>query len=162
MKNPLIWIVLVIILVGLGWWIYTVSNAPAGQALENDPGSVAGEFIDDSKDGGAGQGPAAGNVTITYTDAGFSPETITVRKGATITFVDESPTNEMWVGADEHPSHTGYDGTSKDEHCPNTDNTSFDQCGVGSTYSFTFTKVGVFTYHNHREDDHHGHVVVVE
>lgn len=105
--------------------------------------------------------PTQGATVVTYTDTGFSPASVTVSVGDTVRFVN-SGTRDMWVGADEHPTHTEYDGTSKDEHCPNTTG-AFDQCarsGPGTSWEFTFTKAGSFGYHNHAESDHVGTVVV--
>lgn len=160
MKNPLLWIVIVILLAGLGWWWYTSMQTPA-------PGQVSGatdeQFVDDSKDGGVGVTVTVGSPTIVYSDAGFSPQTLTIKKGTTVTFVNQS-THEMWIGSDEHPSHTGYDGTSRETHCAPgyTGAAPLDQCGPGSSFSFTFNEVGSWGYHNHREDDDHGTIVVVE
>ena len=60
----------------------------------------------------------------------------------------------MWVGADEHPTHTEYDGTSTREHCSDgqTLGGSFDMCRAavaGEFWEYTFTKAGTFGYHNH-------------
>jgi len=157
MKQSIIWIIIVLlVLAGLGWWWYssTITNTPPAVVPE-----VAGEdaFIDGSKD----SAPAMSAYTVRYTESGFSPTRITVPVGTTVTFVNQGAT-EMWVASDEHPTHTQYDGTSKDEHCVDgvVNTTAFDQCGVSSTYSFTFMKAGTFGFHNHRESDHHGMVVV--
>ncbi len=160
MKTTPIWILLAVIILGaLGWWWYSAQEA----VLEAPVPEVAGEneeFVDDSKDGAAA-GESSSAYTVRYTSAGFSPESLSVPLGATVTFINQG-TEEMWVGSDEHPTHTQYSGTNKDEHCVNgaPSATSFDQCGVGSTYSFTFTKEGIWGYHNHRESDHHGTIVV--
>jgi len=69
-------------------------------------------------------------------------------------------TLDMWVGSDEHPTHTEYDGTKKDDHCPNPTNTVFDQCSSGDSYTFTFTKAGTWGYHNHKVKEDTGTVVV--
>jgi hypothetical protein len=66
----------------------------------------------------------------------------------------------MWVASNPHPAHTGYDGTSRQQHCPNTANTAFDECAPGSTYSFTFNKVGTWGYHNHMNPGSQGTVIV--
>lgn len=153
MKNPTLWIVIVIVIIlGLGWWWYSTSqtpapSSPAAEVEEN-------EFSDNSKDGA----PAVSAFTVRYTDSGFSPSTLTVAVGTTVTFVNQSGEG-MWVAADEHPSHTGYDGTSRSEHCPNS-GTVFDQCANSSTYSFTFTKAGTWVYHNHLGSSDKGTIVV--
>jgi plastocyanin len=58
----------------------------------------------------------------------------------------------MWVGSNNHPTHTKYDGSSTREHCENgepVNKSVFDQCSSGEMYSFTFEKTGEFGYHNH-------------
>ena len=101
---------------------------------------------------------------VTLTDNGFSPTSITIARGETIRFVNDSSRN-MWVGADEHPTHTEYDGTSTREHCANGMNTgaSFDQCTAvakGAFWDYTFEKSGTFGYHNHVGASNTGTVVV--
>ncbi len=161
MNTKTIWaIIAVIILLGLGWWLYSAQKAPV-QTVEEMP-EVAGadnQVVDGSKDGAAAT--PGGAVVVSYTSEGFSPSTITIKKGQTITFLNKG-SQEMWVASDEHPSHTGYDGTNKDAHCDVGATPSFDQCGVSATYSFTFTKVGTWSYHNHREDEDRGSVIVTE
>lgn len=154
MNKTALWAAgILIILAGLGIWWYT-SSAPAL------PGDVSGsatttpeDFGDDPKDARA--------VTVVYTDEGFVPASLTVAPGTIVTFIDQSAASEMWVASDEHPTHTQYDGTNKDEHCSNA-GASFDQCGAGAAYSFTFARSGTWGYHNHKEDDHHGSVVVTQ
>lgn len=103
--------------------------------------------------------------TITFSDDGFSPSTITINAGDTVMFVNNS-SSRMWVGADEHPTHTEYDGTSTREHCSNGNATSdavFDQCEgttAGSSWSFTFKKAGTFKYHNHTRASEGGTIIV--
>ena len=60
----------------------------------------------------------------------------------------------MWVASDPHPSHQGYDGTTRDQHCTTSDSaaTPFDECALvatGGAWTFTFTKAGTWKYHNH-------------
>lgn len=102
-----------------------------------------------------------GDVTVTYSDSGFSPSIITVKQGTKVTFV-KSGSKNMWVAVDEHPSHTEYAGTSRQEHCPDTTGSAFDQCATGSTYTFTFNKTGAWDYHNHVMAGDTGKVIVVQ
>jgi plastocyanin len=83
-----------------------------------------------------------------------------VQVGETVRF--ESSTGDMWVGVDEHPTHTQYDGSTTQQHCPNTNNTTFDQCETGTTYEFTFDKAGEWDYHNHVQASQTGTIVVEE
>lgn len=171
MKNSTLWMggIVVIALVLGGVWYIAKDGAP--NAVVQDDSLVAGEseevgYLDGSKDSAPEQALEAPilSVTVRYTDNGFSPENVTVKKGTRVTFVDEHSEEDMWVGVDEHPTHTGYDGTTKDEHCtdgkPST--TTFDQCGKGTTYSFTFMKEGAWDYHNHVFAKDGGTVLVAE
>ena len=84
-----------------------------------------------------------------YTDAGFSPANLTVKVGDTVTFKNQSSA-DMWVASAMHPTHSVYNGTTLQQHCPDPENNDFDQCqsgGAGTSWSFTFTKAGSFGYH---------------
>lgn len=178
MNQRTMWAVVIVVILALSGWWYVSMNQAQAPALE-EVGDVAGDenqFIDDSKDsapapkpststGGAtagGSGAVVKGATITYDVDGFSPKVLTVKKGTEVTFVDKSGRG-FWIGSDEHPAHTGYDGTSKGDHC-NADGTSgsFDQCKTDSTYSFTFNKAGTWGYHNHISAGSNGVVIVEE
>ena len=111
--------------------------------------------------GDADASGATTGVTVRYTAEGFVPETVTIQAGQKVTFVNDS-TGAMWVGADEHPTHTGYDGTDRATHCSGsyTGPTPFDQCMAGPTYTFVFTEAGSYDYHNHSGAQFGGTVVV--
>lgn len=98
--------------------------------------------------------------TVTYTSNGFSPSQIIIQRCDTVTWENEGG-SPMWVASDQHPVHSQYGGTSLNQHCPN-DGDVFDQCESGSSYSFTFTKTGEWSYHNHRLAGHGGTVTVQE
>ncbi|PIR38008.1 MAG: hypothetical protein COV34_02885 [Candidatus Zambryskibacteria bacterium CG10_big_fil_rev_8_21_14_0_10_42_12] len=87
-------------------------------------------------------------VIVRYTNIGFTPESIRVAEGTTVTFVNES-TSGMWVASDNHPSHTILP--------------AFDQkaaVSMGGTYSFTFDTVGSWGFHNHLRPEHDGIVLI--
>lgn len=98
-------------------------------------------------------------VTVTYTDEGFAPKVVTIKAGERVVWVNES-SQEMWVGSDNHPTHTNYGGTVLREHCPDTGSNSFDQCESGETFVFNFTRVGEWGYHNHRNPRDAGTIIV--
>ncbi len=101
-------------------------------------------------------------VTVRYTANGFESPSVTISKGDTVKFVNESGQG-MWVASDVHPTHTNYAGTTLSEHCQNgADNNAFDQCDTGDTYSFAFEKTGEWGYHNHVNASHTGTITVTE
>jgi plastocyanin len=89
---------------------------------------------------------------------------VNVKIGDTVTFVNNS-SHGMWVASNVHPTHTEYDGTDTHTHCTNgaDNNGGFDECSPvanGTSYSFTFTKAGTFSFHNHVNASDTGTVVV--
>jgi len=151
--------IVVIALVVIGGYFLISSRAAAPAPEENEEISTQGQE----------QEPVGDDsyvALITYTDGGFSPATTNVKVGDTVRFVNNSARG-MWVGADEHPTHTEYDGTATREHCAEGAATggAFDMCrqGVpGEFWEFTFTKAGSFDFHNHAQSSHGGTVVVTE
>ncbi len=166
-----------ILIIGTGAWWYMTQNSgatanPQGATVVNVNNNTGSDYTPPAENTGsttnngvdvgvtAGVGVAK-TVTVNYTSAGFSPASVTLKKGDTVKFVSTDGST-MWVGADEHPTHTEYDGTSRTTHCAAgyTGEKAFDQCATGSTYSFTFTKTGSFEYHNHMAPQKSGTVVV--
>lgn len=80
---------------------------------------------------------AATSSTISVTDTGFSPVTITVPAGTTVTFVNNGQ-GLHWPASDVHPTHQllpGFDALRG--------------LATGETYSYTFSKAGSWTCHDH-------------
>lgn len=156
--------IIVAALVVLGGWYYSQSRqAPVSSDAAMEQGST-----------GAPANPVAGaepisgtpapktpttpaGAVVAYTDVGFAPQTVTIKKGQSVTFVNKTSSG-MWVASGPHPVHTAYDGTSRAEHCPGT--SSFDQCATGDMYTFTFDKPGTWKYHNHVSSGDTGTVIV--
>ncbi len=102
------------------------------------------------------------NHEVVYTDSGFSPSTLTIKAGNSVTFKNQSSAG-MWVASASHPSHTVYSGTSLQQHCPDGVATAFDECVAvtsGGSWSFTFNKSGSWGYHNHPNASKFGKIVV--
>ena len=102
------------------------------------------------------------NYEVIYTNSGYSPRELIVKVGDTVTWKNEN-SQGMWTASGMHPTHVIYSGTSLDEHCPDTQNTSFDECKSaqpGESWSFKFDKKGTWRYHNHVQPSDFGTVVV--
>lgn len=159
MNTKIMWIAIIaIVLIGGAWYMLAAQKAAAPTVPES--AAIGTE---------TGTAPAAGadtdaTATITLTDAGFMPSTVTVNAGDTVRFVNQS-SRGMWVGSDEHPTHTEYDGTTTREHCADGANTTgtFDQCSAaasGASWEYTFEKPGTFGFHNHVGASNTGTVIV--
>jgi len=99
----------------------------------------------------ASQTPAVKENVVTYTNSGYSPSTLTVQKGETVTFKNQS-SRSMWPASDVHPTHRVYSGTSLSKHCPDTTGIAFDACKgflPGQIWLFTFNKADTWKYHDH-------------
>lgn len=143
--------VVVVLIAGGAWW-YTQQPAATNTNEQGIPNETGGNVPDTTA-------TEPKTVTVNYTNSGFSPSTITINKGDTVTFTNSSSGN-MWVASDEHPTHTAYAGTALSQHCPADSGVAFDQCVAGATYSFKFDKAGSWTYHNHAASQLGGTVVV--
>lgn len=148
-RNPF-GIVFILIIIGLGWYVFTTPKTDGVTQATPAIGGTVPEMV------------VADSVTVTYSDSGYSPQAITVAEGETVTWVNES-SKKMWVASAMHPTHTMYDGTSLKEHCASDATDSFDACqevNQGETYSFTFEKAGEWKYHDHIDASKYGSVTV--
>ena len=89
-------------------------------------------------------------VTVTASSEGFSPASVTVKKGEAVVFANESDA-EVWVASAFHQTHDVY---------PEFD--ELEGMSKGESWSFTFDKVGAWKYHNHLNPTQFGEVVVTE
>ena len=108
--------------------------------------------------------PQGATVTITNTDAGFSPSPVTISVGDTVEFKNASSA-DFWPASAAHPTHTVYPG-SDIKKCGTAEQSGiFDACrGLATSESFTFTfnEVGIWRYHDHLQATVNGTITVTE
>ncbi len=126
----------------------------------SDSGASSEESTDQllSEPGQEPTTPPSSITVVTYTDNGFSPETVTILKGESVRFKNES-SSRMWVASDIHPTHTLYPIKS-DNDCLGS---SFDQCKTsvnGESWVFTFNAAGEWRLHNHVRASKRGTIIV--
>jgi plastocyanin len=100
---------------------------------------------------------------VTYTNEGYSPKELLVKKGDIVTFKNESSV-PMWTASAMHPNHTAYPGTNI-ANCGNAMmmDTMFDSCAevpAGQVWKFQFNEAGEWGYHNHMQASHWGKIIV--
>ncbi|MEY4747583.1 MAG: hypothetical protein RLZZ416_632 [Candidatus Parcubacteria bacterium] len=170
MRNIWIWVVIAIIVIGGGYWWMQRTQAPA---MSDDGTPAAVDAAEDananmpentqmstSSDANAMPGDAAQtSAAVSYDGKSFTPSTVTIKKGGTVTWNGPSG---MWVASGQHPEHAGYDETTRAEHCASgyKGPKPFDQCAKGASYSFTFDKAGTWSYHDHVNASAFGKVIV--
>lgn len=86
-------------------------------------------------------------ITVTLTNSGFSPKTITIKKGEGIIWLNKSGVKATINSAD-HPTHKKFPEMNLGE---------FDN---DQTITHVFTKAGTYEYHNHYSPQETGVVVV--
>lgn len=94
-----------------------------------------------------GSSPAMSENTVTLTQNGWSPATLTIKAGQTVTWVNKSGTKAT-VNSNPHPIHTDYQPLNLG---------SFPD---GGTLSLIFPKAGTYGYHNHLNPSMTGTIVV--
>lgn len=85
---------------------------------------------------------------ISYGAGGYTPSTITVELGETVTFRNDSTSN-MWPASDNHPTHEIYP--------------EFDPGRAiepGQEWQFTFDQAGAWGYHDHLNPAVTGTIIV--
>ena len=172
MNNKILGIVVVLAVIVVGGFYYfnggvEISDTDYFAGNENDESS---DVTEPTQSGQIvpGESPVGGDMqvfqtkTVTYTGSEFSPSSITISKGDAVTWVNQSP-GSMWIASAAHPTHAGYDGTSFQEHCGSMGGDAFDQCEggtPGTSWTFTFDKVGEWKYHDHLKLGAFGTVIV--
>lgn len=88
--------------------------------------------------------------TITYGTSGFSPSTMTIKSGSSITWVNSSD-EDLEIGVDPHPSHTGDRSLSGNQFVLT--------LSPGEKKTVTISTIGTLGYHNHLNSSETGTIV---
>ena len=137
MNKPILIGASIVLLIGGGIWYFTQSQQT--ETLQPTP-----EIQNNQNE----EQPADTQRTIRYTEDGYAPNTLTVSQGETIVFHNES-SKDMWPASAPHPTHTNYpEFDAKRAISP------------GETYEFTFTKIGAWKFHDHRDPAKFGTITV--
>lgn len=164
--QKLLWVVILLLLLGGGYYIFTsqsatedaVQNSEEASVPENSPMESGEGMMEDGSMMESGGGPAF--QVVSFTEAGYEPKSITVRKGETVRFINNATSQETWPASAVHPTHSVYpEKTSAD--CLGS---AFDACrGLkpGEFWDFTFNQTGEWRFHDHIHASKTG-VVIVE
>lgn len=142
-KNYLVWGVVVLVLVFVGYYFVKGYSKPA-EVMQNQTTTTETAVPTVATT----SGEVMAKATVDYTDTGFSPKSVTVKVGDSVTWTNKSE-KAMWVASAPHPAHTDLPGFDELASVEN-----------GGTYSYTFTKAGSWKYHNHKGASDSGVVVV--
>lgn len=126
----------------------TTQTGDTSTAVGSDSTSTTGSSGGSSGSGSSGTSNTTGIYDISYTNNCYTPANRTIKQGETIRFINNS-NRGMWPASDSHPAHNIY---------PEFD--ALKDTSPGGTYSFTFTKVGAWKYHDHSKPGCTGTITV--
>ena len=87
-------------------------------------------------------------VTVEISDSGFNPISVTISSGDTVQFTNGG-SSLHWPASNPHPQHTDYPGFD-----------ALHGLAPGESYSFTFTRIGTWGYHDHLNPSLGGTIIV--
>ncbi len=151
-RNSLVALIVIILAVGAFLVFANRDNgATEGEQTINPPATTTPEPTPQPTPNPTTPPPAATQpVFVNITSSGFQPASITVKKGTSVTFVNDD-TKPRWPASAPHPSHTDYPQFDPKQAIPPTD-----------SWEFTFDKVGTWRYHDHLNPTQFGSVTVTE
>lgn len=156
-NTTIIGVVVVIIVIILGaWWVWSQNQATSNEAntTSNQNNTTPVVEIETT--------PVPKIHEIVYSDSGYSPSAVIIKVGDTVSFKNNSAKG-MWPASAMHPTHMIYSGTNLQAHCPDAENNDFDACqsiAAGQSWSFTFTKIGEWGFHDHLTANNFGKITV--
>lgn len=153
MNSKVLLGIIVIVLILVGGFVllrgFGSQSMNTSQTTSTQPGSSGAPMIQQNSSGQANSASpivqAQNTVTLTAND--WSPATLTIKAGQTVTWVNKSG-QEATVNSNPHPIHTDY---------PPLNLGSFPD---GGTLSLTFPTAGTYGYHNHLDPSETGMIIV--
>lgn len=147
-RNLIITVVVVLVLI-VGGWLLTRSKQPTMSSPETQStqAPVSTESASPLSTASEGATMKKDSNIVKITANGFSPKSITVKMGESITWENTDTANHT-VNSDNHPTHLLYQFLNLSVIKP------------GDKKSITPPKVGTFTYHDHLNPSLIGSVTV--
>jgi plastocyanin len=127
----------------------TQDSLNTNQANTNSAPTLNGQQGQYSGEPGV-EGPDTQVFEVKYDGTSFSPKTLSIKAGDVVVFKNES-SSAFRPASGPHPAHTNYP-----EFDPKVD------IAAGKSWSFTFTKVGTWPYHNHLNPSVFGTITVTK
>jgi plastocyanin len=142
MNSKYTWVMAVVILV-----VVIIAGYLLFQTNTNKQSNVAQNAKNTQNTGAAEQTKQLFQETVTLTTAGFNPQTITVKPGTRVVWLNKSGVTET-VNSDNHPTNLLFPFLN------------LGRFNDGSSVSTMFTKSGKYTYHNELNPDQKGTIIV--
>jgi plastocyanin len=140
MNKAVIVIIIIIIIAGGAFFYVKKQYTPAPQVQTPKVETQTAPTT-------AQESPAVTQNTVTLTADGYSPKTLTIKAGTTVTWVNNSG-DVATVNSDPHPVHTDFSPLN------------LGNFSNGSKVTLTFNKTGTYGYHNHLNPSQKGTIIV--
>ena len=149
----IIGIVIVIVLGGLWWFFYSTDsskteNSAATTTNETPSATSSAETSTPDKEESE---ESSGVNTITFSDSGYNPPSLTVKTGESVTWVNSSRSITQ-IGSASHPTHN--------INREITGNNFVIELAPGESAKVQLTKTGEWGYHNHLRPSMTGTITV--
>lgn len=135
--------VIIAVLATAGW--ITWSALQKSDTTRDDNSQTTSEAS--KNDASSDASSSSETATITFTDSGFSPSTLTVKSGTVVTVVNNS-SQSLQFSSDDHPTHR------EDPEI------NMDVLASGEKGTFTATTTGTHSFHDHLDDSKVGTLIV--
>jgi plastocyanin len=153
MNTKIILGIVVIILAGGIWWFFFSTNSTKTENLAaKSTSDTSSSTSSANTSSGADDSEKSQDAnTITYTDSGYNPQSLTINSGETITWVNDSSATAQ-IGSDNHPSHNNNRELTGNEFVI--------ELAPGESAKVQLTKTGEWGYHNHLKPSVTGTIIV--
>jgi plastocyanin len=118
-------------------------------ALNSNTNATSGTNTNAASNSNATQ--PSGSVSVSITDSGFTPKSLTVSAGQAVTWTNNDNVVH-YVAPNDHPSHQRYSGIWDDD--------GSGRVGPGDTYRVTISTPGTYLYHDHLDSTLTGTLIV--
>ena len=130
-----------------GLVVFVLSSQPA-KAPENTNTQANTPTGSSERDNEVAPNPSE-RMTITFTNNGFEPANLTVKKGTVVTVKNDS-SRDLQFSSNDHPTHRANPEMNLRTTAP------------GESDSYTATVVGKWGFHDHLDDSKTGTITVTE
>lgn len=143
-RNVLLGLVVIVLVVFAGW--YFLKSQKSSVDTQTQTSQVTTETVSASPTASA-SGSVMETGTVKITSSGFTPESITIKAGESVTWTNDDSANHI-VASNPHPTHTDYPPLNIGLIKP------------GDSKSLSFPTAGTYKYHDHLNPSLTGSVTV--
>lgn len=147
MNNKVIAVIIIVIVALLAFAGYLWMQQDTPTPENTTPDTTQNTNQTPTEESQTEQQPQESVATITYTDNGFSPSSVTVNAGETVRVQNDS-SSTLSFNSDDHPTHNKQSALNVGE------------IAAGESKTFSIDTVGTWGFHNHLNPAHEGSLLV--